>query len=66
MLRPIRQEYCSKCARTCRWELQQRESGAVYVCMGNDERHPEMRVHGCKREVDANVFSFRHSPARMD
>lgn len=66
MQRPIRHEFCSKCGRTTRWELQTREADPVYVCMGEDQRHPELRVHGCKREVAATIFEFRHSRARMD
>lgn len=59
-----RSEFCVVCHRTTCWRLVERDTGAMYVCSGEDERHPHLRVNGCGREVPANDFHVRHGEKR--
>lgn len=39
--------FCTACNASTIWELR----GEKYVCIGDDAKHPERKVHGCGHEV---------------
>ena len=49
-----RQYFCTRCAKSTRWELQI-ERG-VYLCVGDNQFHPERKAYGCGREVLIESF----------
>ncbi len=47
--------YCCKCKNSTVWTLE----GETYVCVGDDEKHPERRAHGCGTVVSASEFRLK-------
>ncbi len=63
MLPATRIEFCQRCGRTTRWELA--DVGVPkYMCVGEDRRHPELKVHGCGRTVEATEFLSKRGGKR--
>lgn len=50
-----RRAYCCVCKASTVW----RHESNVYVCVGDDEKHPERRVHGCGTKVAEDKFQIR-------
>ncbi len=63
--KPTRKEFCTICRASTCWELEPREQGPVYVCKGDDQKHPERKVHGCGHELAADLFFARYSYKRV-
>ncbi len=41
--------FCTHCHATTRWQLDRDDGKEVYRCIGDDQRHPERKVHGCSK-----------------
>ncbi len=52
-----RKTYCCICKASTVW----RHEEGQYACIGDDDRHPERRVHGCGTKVPAERFMRRNS-----
>ncbi len=51
--------YCCQCRGSTVWEL----DGNKYRCIGDNNKHPERKIHGCGSEVDATRFISSHAGA---
>ncbi len=54
--------YCATCKSTTVWVL----SGDKYVCVGDDLKHPERRLHGCGHEIKVSELDHYKGEASAE